>query len=235
MRVFTPTQAKTAQEERIGKEALRARTLAETTKELLETKNEVEQEFEQTMARHKAASEQFYAEELEKKKALKEEVLLLEQRRKDALSPLIQREKDIESREQQLCTDKELFESEKEEFEDKNRAFMKNLDILSTRQQELDEREDRVRRMEYGAQTQRDQIAHDAKNLALRLSAFLKDMQEKETAFAYRESELDAKVNLYNDKLKNIEEREEKITQSMRLLEDQRELLEKGFKELRGF
>ncbi len=233
MQVFTPAQAKSAAEERTAKDALRAKGLAEITKELLKEQEKAERDFELTLRQQREAMFIFMEESRIKKDALEKEVLRLEDRRKKALIPPLIKAEDIHSVQEELHARKLVLDLQESEQEESSRLLMRRLDELSTQKQDLDSREQRVKRMELGAETQRNQVAQDAKHLGLQLADFQRRTEEKETEFAYRQSELDAQANLQREIELSFVKREEEIQASMRLLADQRILLDQGFSELR--
>ncbi|MDE2101559.1 MAG: hypothetical protein KGL39_30215 [Patescibacteria group bacterium] len=233
MKIFSPTEAKAAAEERADKDLRRASTIADTTKELLEMKAQTEREFAETLERQKKEAAAFHEEQLAKKKELEREVERLEKRRKEALMPLLIKEEDIHSVQEALHA-RELVVARKEtEQEEESRALMRRLDEVSSKEQELSEREARTKRIEQGAEFQKNQVAADARRLGIQLADFQKMVEDKEIAFAYRQSELDAQAKLQQEKEQLFIQREKEIAAGKRLLEDQRSLLAKGFEELR--
>lgn len=231
--VFTPARASSAAEERAAKDALRARNLAETTKELLITKDEVEMEFDQTMKRQQQEAEGWFQVEMERKTKLLKEVEQLEERREKALMPLLIKSEDIHSVEEALSARKLELDAQEVEIEEHSRLVMLKLDELSSKEQDYDERNKRLKRQETAGETQRNQITHELKQLNVQIEEFQKKSEERETDFAYRQSELDALENLYKERELGFARREEEIEASRRLLDDGRLLLEKGFAELR--
>lgn len=234
LKVFSPAEARSAAEERQSKDATRARSIATLTDDLIREKNEVEAAFEATLRQQKEEAEHWFEENLARKKALEEEVGKLELRRKEALSPLLIKEEDIHSVQEALKARELSVEAKEEKVDDEVRGLMRRLDEMGDRELKLKDREQRVQRMEQGAQTQHTQVAQDAKRLSLKMLEFEQKVSERETDLAYRQSELDARTNLYAEKDKLFVERENEIQAAMRLLADQRVLLDKGFAELRN-
>ena len=233
MQVFTPAQAKSAAEERTAKDALRAKGLAEITKELLKEQEKAERDFEQTLRQQREAMSIFMEESRIKKDALEKEVVRLEDRRKKALIPPLIKAEDIHSVQEELHARKLVLDLQESEQEESSRLLMRRLDELSTQKQDLDSREQRVKRMELGAETQKNQVAESAKLLGRQIAEFTQRAEEKELEFAHKQSELDATANLQSEIDRGFIKREEEIQASMRLLDDQRILLQKGFNELR--
>lgn len=233
MQVFTPSQAKSAAEQRTSKDALRAKGLAEITKDLLKEKEDAERSFDLSLKRQQKESKEWFEANLTQKKALEEEVSRLEERRKEALMPLLIKEEDIQSVQEALKARELMVQQRELENEETARNLMRKIDAAQDQKQTLDERESRLQRQEQGAEFQRNQIVSDARRLTIQLSDFERRMVEKETEIAYKQSELDARTNLISDKEKGFVGREKKIEAAKRLLADQRLLLEKGFKELR--
>ena len=233
IQVFTPAQSRSAAEERTAKDALRAKGLAEITKELLKERTDAERTFEQVMANQRLEMEQWLQESTAKKNTLEKEVLRLEKRRKEALIPLLIKAEDIHSVQEELHARKLVLDLQESEQEESSRLLMRRLDELSTQKQDLDSREQRVKRMELGAETQKNQVAESAKLLGRQIAEFTQRAEEKELEFAHKQSELDATANLQSEIDRGFIKREEEIQASMRLLDDQRILLQKGFNELR--
>ena len=233
MQVFTPAQAKSAAEERTAKDALRAKGLAEITKELLKEQEKAERDFELTLRQQREAMSIFMEESRIKKDALEKEVVRLEDRRKKALIPPLIKAEDIHSVQEELHARKLVLDLQESEQEESSRLLMRRLDELSTQKQDLDSREQRVKRMELGAETQKNQVAESAKLLGRQIAEFTQRAEEKELEFAHKQSELDATANLQSEIDRGFIKREEEIQASMRLLDDQRILLQKGFNELR--
>jgi chromosome segregation ATPase len=230
--VFTPTQAKIAAEQRTSKDAIRAKEIATITQELLKEKEEIERSFQETIVRQQKIAEQLYEENVAKKKELEAQVEKLEKRRTDALMPLLIKEEDIQSTQDSIRARQLELDERAASLEDEQRVLMRRLDEVSSRIQDLDAREKRVKQMEQGAEFQRNQVANSIKRMNTQMAEFQNKVEEKETAFAYRQSELDAQKNLYDENDKKLIEREKEIAAGKRLLADQRVLLEKGFKEL---
>lgn len=231
--VFTPEQARIISEERTAKDALRARGLAETTKELLATKDEVEREFKEMMERHRMEAEDFYNKQVLVRKELELEVEVLEERRRIALTPPLIKAEDIHSVQEELHARKLELDLRESETEERSRLVMRQMDSNSSQKQDLDMREKRIERMEHGAETQKNQVAESARLMNLHMESFEERMATKETEFAYKQSELDARENLANEREHMFEKREDEIRAGTRLLEDRRILLEKGFEEFR--
>lgn len=233
IQVFSPAQAKSVGEQRIAKDALRAKGLAEITDEVLKEKKDAEEAFAFSMKRQQQEADEWFKNNLKEKQALTEEVERLEQRRKDALSPLLIKEEDIHSVQEALNARELTVQQQEIENGEVARTLMRKIDAVQDQQQSLDEREKRVVRQEQGAEFQKNQIIKDAKRLTVQLSEFEARMSLKETEIAYKQSELDARTNLIEEKEKGFFTREQEVQAAMRLLTDQRILLEKGFKELR--
>lgn len=232
MQVFTPAQAKIAAEQRTSKDALRAKGLADITKELLKEKELAETEFKATMEQHKKDAEDWFKENFNKKDTLLKEIEKLEKRKQEALSPLLINAEDIHSTQEALASRELIVQQKETEIEEEARSLMHKLDKVADIKQSLDERENRVKRQELGNETQRNQIANDAKKITVQLQEFLAITSQKETDIAFERSELDARKNLLDEVEKGFIEREKEIEAAKRLLADQRVLLEKGFKEL---
>lgn len=233
MQVFTPIQAKSVAEQRAAKDAFRAKGLADITEELLQEKKEAELEFNATMERQKLQAQVFIDETSERKNLLAKEVERLEKRRQEALKPPLVKAEDIHSISEALHARKLELDAQEIKNEDASRSLMHKLDIVSTTEQDLSQREKRLKVKELGAETQRMQVAKDAKRITLQLQSFVKMTEEKETEIAFKQSELDARTNLIKQTEDGFVTREKEIQAAMRLLADQRLLLEKGFKELR--
>lgn len=233
LKVFTPAEARTAAEERQHQDATRAKTLADLTDEIVQSKNEAERDFKETMRKQSAEAEAWFTENTRKKNGLLREIEDLEARRKKALIPLLIKAEDIHSTEEALQARKLELDSRESQLEEDSRTLMRRLDEVSDKKQDLETREARLKRMELGAETQKNQVAQDAKRLSLQMAEFEQRMEEKETDFAYRQSELDARSNLFSEKENLLAERENEIEAAKRLLADQRNLLAKGFEELK--
>lgn len=234
MKIFTPTQSKSEAEQRASTDALRAKNLADITRELITEKNEAEASFDQTMKKQQEVSDIWFKDNLSRKQELETEVAKLEKRRKEALSPLLIKEEDIQSV-QELLTARELSITAKEtENEEESRLLMRKMDEFSHREQDLSKKEKRIQAWEQGVETQRNQSVLELKAMNTRMEEFQKRVEEKESEFAYRQSEIDALTNLQAEKEKGFVDREKEIASSMRLLTDQRLLLSKGFEELRN-
>lgn len=234
MQVFSPVQAKSAAEQRTAKDALRAKGLAEITGELLKEKNEVELEFSATMERHRASAQAWFDGNNEKKNSLTKEVERLESRRQEALKPPLIKAEDIHSISEALHARKLELDLQQAENEDATRLLMTRLDTLSTNEEDFKQREKRLKVKEMGIETQRTKLAKDARKITLQLQSFLTMTEEKETDIAFKQSALDARTNLIEQTEKRFVAREQEIQAAMRLLADQRLLLEKGFIELRA-
>ncbi len=233
LKVFSPAEARSEAEERQSKDATRARSIAALTDDLIREKNEADAAFEDTMRQQKEEAAAWFEENLSRKKSLEEEVNTLERRRKEALSPLLIKEEDIHSVQEALKARELSVEAKEGEVEEAVRGLMRRLDEVGDRELKLRDREQRIQRMEQGAQVHHTQVAQDAKRLSLKMLEFEQKVSERETDLAYRQSELDARTNLYAEKEKLFVERENEIQAAMRLLADQRVLLDKGFAELR--
>lgn len=233
MKVFSPAQARTANEERIAKDALRAKNVAEVTQELLQTKADVEKEFEETMARQRLETEEFFNQTNEKKRILEREVLELEERRKQALMPPLIKAEDIHSISEALHARGLELDYRESENEEDSRVLMRRLNEVAEQQQSLDERDARVKRLEKSTEAQRVQTAQGVQRLNKQMEDFRIRVEEKETVFAFKQSEMDAKENLLDEREKGFVARETEIQNAVRLLADHRLLLEKGFIELR--
>lgn len=233
MQIFTPAQAKGASEERLAKDARRAQALADTTNDLLKANADAERLFEETMAKQREETEQWFAENVARKKALADEVERLEKRRKEALMPPLIKAEDIHSVSDALHARKLELDLQEQENEETSRLLMRRLDEVSERELDLNKREKQVKRMEHGAELQRDQVAQDAKRLSRQIAEFQEKVETTQADFAFKESELDARKNLYDQNDLLLVEREKEIEAGKRLLADQRLLLDKGFEELR--
>lgn len=233
MKIFTPTQAKSASEERMVKDSIRARSIADTTRELLKAQTDAERDFDDMMKRQQEIAADFYRKSVEQKTTLENEVSQLEERRQKAISPLIEREKAIQSGEESLEKREELIGLKEAENEEESRILMARLDGITFKEQELDKRETHVKSMEKGAEIQRIQVAEDAKRLGIALAEFQAHCEEKENGFAYRQSELDADMNLYIEKDKKLAIREKEVKDEWLRIIDQRKTLERAFEEIR--
>lgn len=233
MQIFTPADARSAAEKRVSKEEARAHTIIEVTKELLDTKTQAEQDFERTLKRQQKTNEQEYEASLRRKLELNKEVEALEERKRQALSPLIEREKTVELAEESIRHRQADLDMQEEDLEEKTRLLMEKLDDVSSRELQVADREAYVQRLQQGVEIQRDQTAQDARNLAIQLSEFQKQVEDKEVAFAFRQSELDAQENLYKEKDGLLLKREEEVKEEWIRIRDQRIQLDKAFTELR--
>lgn len=234
LKVFTPAQARSMGEQRIARDSMRATSLAETTKELLDMKKEVEKSFDDEMKRQRETTEKWFEETSLRKNELLKEVEKLEDRRKKALLPPMIAAEDIHSTEEALWARKLELDSRSSEVEEESRFLMAKLDANSSKEQDLDEREKRMKVMELGVETQRNQISQELKQFNIKLVEFNNKIEEKEKEFAYRDSELDARKNLYDENDRSLIAREKEMESAHRLLADQRLLLSKGFEELRS-
>lgn len=233
MRVFTPAQSKSAAEERTSKDALRAKGLASITHELLDEKNRAERDFEETMKNQREIAEHWFSDNLIRKNQLTKEIEDLEGRRERALSPLIQREEDIQSKEEDLAIRITQCGEKESENDEVTRILMRRLDEVSSKEQDLFERERQLRRREEGCEMQRTQVAEGSRLLNIQIMNFNEKIEEKEVQFAYKKSEQDAITQLQSEKENGYLLREKKIHDDNIVLADQRELLKQGFEELR--
>ncbi len=233
LKVFSPTESRGQADARLAKDTIRAKTLAELTDEILEAKNNAEIAFIEMMERQKKEAEEWTISTTERKQALAREVERLEQRRKNALIPPLIKAEDIHLVEEELWARKLEVDLKESENEEKTRSLMVQLDAVASREQDLTQRERRTKQMEEGAEMQKQQVASSSRLLSLRLVNFEQMASERETALAYQQSELDARVNLCKDTETSLVEREREIEAANRLLQDQRVVLDKGFEELR--
>lgn len=220
-------------EERIAKDALRAQSIADTTKDLLTTKEKVEKDFNEMMAKQQKDFEDFVQGKIKERKALEKEVEKLEHRKKVALTPLVEREKGVQLQEEDLKRRSYELALTASNQEETARVLMRRLDDVSIREQNALNQEEKVKRMEQGSEMQRMQVAQDARRLGLRLADFQRESEEKERDFAYIQSELDARHNLILEKEKGFKEREQELERERIRLADQRFELEKAFDEIR--
>lgn len=233
MQIFSPTQVKTEAEKRTAQDMLRAKNIASVTTELIKAKEEAEKSFEKTMKLQREEAELWYTQNVTRKNELKKELEELEQKRKEALSPLLIKAEDIKSAQQEIHARKLELDAREAELEEDSRLLMQKLDQCSTTEHDLNEREKKVKRMELASEAQKNLVAKEMKQFNLQLEQFQKESEERETEFAYRQSELDARKNLADERDKSFIEREKEIRAAQRLLADQRLLLEQGFEELR--
>lgn len=196
-------------------------------------KAETEIEFEEAMKRQRQEAETWFKETTAKKEELAKEVGRLEKRRQEALMPLLIKSEDIHSVEEALLAQKLQIEAQALENEENSRLLMQKLDDSSSKEQDIEERTKRLKRLEQATEAQRNLAAEELKQFNAHIEEFQKKSEERETQFAYRQSELDALENLYKEREKGFEMREQEIEASKRLLNDGRILLEKGFEELR--
>lgn len=231
--VFTPARAKSAAEDRLSKDVLRARSLVDLTRELIEEKNKAENDFNETMQRQQKEAEKEFAERIARKNILEREVERLEQRRKAAISPLTQREKDIKSKEESLIARELVIVDQEAENEEDSRLLMRRLDDISMQKQMLDEREAKIQRIEHGIEIQRKQTIEGSKYLALQMAVYQQKVDAMQAEFFRREAGLLAKESLYIEREKGFEKREFEVSEEFRLLADRRILLDKGFEELK--
>lgn len=233
MRVFTPAEAKNAADIRLNKDASRAQNILEATREILAAKNEAERSFEETMKKQQDIAAAWFEETTTKKNAVLREVERLEDRRRKALKPPLIKAEDIHTFEEKLWARKLELDALEDEHETRGRELMQRLDECSTQQNDLDKREKRIKIMELATEDQKNKVASDLRHLNMQLAEFYKTKEEAEMALAFQKSELDAQAKLQKEKEDGFIERENEIQAAMRLLADQRFLLEKGFEELR--
>lgn len=220
--VFTPEQARSAAEERMGKDALRARGLAETTKELLQTKDEVEREFAQTMDRQRKEAEAWFLDTTDKKKALKDEVEGLLRQREEALSPLLIQQGDIHSIGESLKAREISVARREETVEEESRLLMRRMDELSSRETDIEKGEKRLKVAEQGLEIQRTQVREGSAQLTDRVVDFQTKMNDREFELSLRQSEQDATDNLQKEKAEKLLSKERELESARRLLEDDR-------------
>lgn len=224
MKVFSPIQARSAAEERTAKDALRAKNIAEVTQELIKTKEEVEKEFEETMARQRSITEEEFEEHIAKKKVLEEEVVALEERKRLALiQPLIQVD-DVFSFKESLQAREAILAVKELQSEDSSRTLMRRLDEVSSREQDVKGEEQRIKIIKESAELQSKQVTESAHRHSLLVVEYQAQINEKEFGLASAHSKLDAATNLYEEKEKRLVERENEVYVALRLLEEKREL-----------
>lgn len=233
MQIFTPAQARNATEERNSKDAQRAKVIVDVTNDLIKERNEAEQAFEATLKFQREKNEAEINRFIDKKNALLSEISGLERRREDLLSPLLLVKNELDSEREAVLILKLQNEAKEQELIEEKRLLMSKLDEVSTLKQDLENRSKLLRTRELGSESQRNQIAHDARRLSVQTSEFYSKVNEKQSEFAFRESELDARSNLLDEREKGFMRREEEIKSAKILLQDQRIQLDKGFEELR--
>lgn len=233
LKIFTSVEARNANEQRYAQDSLRAQTLIRTTNELLKTRNEAETDFEETIKRQQEITEREFVAKIERNNQLERETIALEERKKKALTPLIAREKLVHSQEEALHEEENQLLLREVENEERTRLLMEKLDDLSTQQQDLNKRVKQLRLKEQGAETQSHQIAEQVRMFNRKLIDFQAKVEGKETEFAFRQSELDARKNLYDGNDTRLKTREQAMRVAQQQLAQERFLLDKGFGELR--
>lgn len=221
-RIFTPSEARSMGEKRAAHDADRAQTLANTTKELLQTKDEVEQAFDETMRQQRREQEAWEEEKRERKNKLLSEIEELEERHERALIPLTSREAIIKSAEDALKQRESEAGVKEAENEDTSRRLMAKLDAVYTREEDVKTGEKRLKVRREGVEIQATQVADSARKLNERTDEFNTYVETKENEFAYRESELDARKNLYDENAKLLAKRELNMRFEQERLEDKR-------------
>lgn len=231
--VFTPEQVRNQAQQRSLRDSQRARDISDTIDVLLKEQNDLEREFAESMNARRKEAEEEYEKRLQEKRALDDEIRKLEERRREALRPLLLSEQDVQSAQEALKVREDAVATAEAENEETHRALVKKINETAERARNLDERESLVKRREAGAEMQRQQVSQSAKQVNALLQKFEQEKADWDIERAHQQSEFDARKNLYDQQDARLLEREQEIEASMRLLQDQRVLLDKGFAELR--
>lgn len=232
-RVFAPAEIKGAAEERLARESLRANNIAKATRELHAMREEAERMFEETLKSQQETADGLRKEEEKKRASYEKEVAVLEERKRAALAPILQRERDAVLEDERLKKLSSDLEEKRADIEEKYRLLMERLDDISFKEQEIEARDKRSNVMRLGVQQQARQVSEDSQRLSVELAKFQKYTEEQSALLAMRESAIVAQEKMNKEKVLMFEKREKEIEDGNIVLTDRRATLEQGFEELR--
>lgn len=232
-KILSPKEINNEEELRIRNDSRKAYDIAKITDEVIKEKTQAEEDFKKMLIEQRELYAKEYNEQIALKNKLEEEIRSLEKRRENALKPRLIKAKDLQLQQEELFNQKLDLEKKEKELEDSSRALMQKLDVVSDREMKVNDKEKTVKRILEGAEFQKNEVAREVKKFSFVLQDFQKQKDQYEIDMAYKMSEINAKEISLKEKERSFISRENEIQASMRLLADQRLLLDKGFEELR--
>lgn len=234
MKLFSPLEVNNSKEKEIS---VGIQRLASLNKEITRKRQELEKlnlEFEISGERQNIQWEKDKAENAKICNALIKEVQILEERKKQALLPLTEKWKEIEVIEQKL-KQKEV------DLEEKDEKLSEQLELLEEKLSSLGEREINADKLgkqqaiaQEGIDSQKAQIALQAKQMNETIVKATIEAKARETAISKRESAIKLRELALEDKLKEIEQIEAGYASREKAIKDKYETLNRTLERIKN-
>jgi hypothetical protein len=233
MKLFSPTEHESAEEERHRKDTSRADTLQRVTDDLLKARAKAETDFEETLQRQQVYWENLEAERRQHTSDLKKEVVELEERKREALIPIYEELEKLHNTEEELVRREETLIGTQADLEMGEEALMRRIDEVAERESQVTDRLSVVVLKEKGAETQRADVARESKSLSKSTSDFQFEVSLMRSQQNHQQALLDGKEVVLDEERKKLDARKIELDQQLAKIHDREAMLERDFAELK--
>lgn len=168
----------------------------------------------------------------EKRDQLKKEVEELEERRRQALIPLTEREKMLDTKHSALVTWEESLATKEEDLEAKSGLLTVKLDEVAERELQADTMAKSLTKREEGIQLQAGQITRDQALLATASTDLTKRVNEAEHAITLKWAAVNAREQNLIERERKVQEAEAGFAARERVIQDKYDTLERTTKRI---
>lgn len=232
LKIFKPAEIAKAVADRQARDVERVSAIHDVSKRVLKERIDAEREFDKTLARQQEVwrvEESAHRNTIQK---LLSQTEVLELRKKEALSPIIDRELAVHNKEGELAERAKEADRRDAEFDDKLRAYMLRLDQVAEREEAAKRKEVHQSIQQEGLERQRESVALQSKSLSAAQNDFIAraSVRQKELDIYEQETQIQTTTNATYRKALDIKAEENRVG-AIRLA-DLRQTLDAGFKEL---
>jgi len=228
MKLFSSTEVITNKEQQISRDLLRVNSIDKELNNKRLLLSQLEKEFEDTLKRQREDWE--YEENLfiQNKNKLKTETEGLEQRKKQALIPLAEKENELDERSKLIDKILKELEQKNEDFIDSIEALEERLTEISIREQEADRVSKLQLKKKKGIEAQQEQISNQAKEFNDMMAKAVADISEKDSKLSRKETKLLLRENAIKEREIEISKIEKGFTDRERAITDKYNTLQRA-------
>ncbi len=220
MRLLKPLEGQNRQQAEIAQQQLRVGELDQVIRDKRKEINDLDNLLIKTLS--ETGKKNYEEEQMWKEKisGLTREVEALESRRKYALVPLEEREKEVENRESALLKREEIVAIKESDVEQTRELLEGKLDAISEREQEATNYSIQLNNREFAVQLQEKQISERMNGLTTILQESYDEMQKAQTEVAQRKAVLKGRDVSILEREKNVEMQENSFANREKAIAD---------------
>ncbi len=227
MRLLSIKEQKKKDEADKNLQIARAKETAEELSVNREALNNTKDEFAATLAEQNKITEEELSNQKTKRDALNTEVQLLENRKKQALLPLEEREKAVQDKDQELVTERAALGAEKADFQRNLEGLHSHIDAVAERELNVSKQEELLHARARGIEGQGASIKSQSSQLSQQLQEFSAASLKRANELKVWEDTLRAVSEEHLMARENFTKREQKLKDGERALLDKYKQLEK--------